>query len=98
MAAEWIDAEEAVDLGLAMEILPAENLLPHVMGQAEKLALLPLASLVKTKSLIMEPVKAQMKHSIKNENIGLDQLRGSPANLEAINAFREKREPDFNNC
>ena len=98
MAAEWIDAEEAIDLGLAMEILPAEKLLSHVMGEAEKLARLPIASLVKTKSLIMEPVKAQMKHSIKNENIGRDELRGSSANLEAINAFREKRDPDFNNC
>jgi len=54
--------------------------------------------LVKTKSLIMDPVKSQMKESIKNENAGLDELRGSPANLEAINAFREKREPNFDDC
>lgn len=98
MAAEWIDAEQAVELGLAMEIHPVDQLLPHVMSQAEKLARLPLASLVKTKSLIMDPVKDQMKQSIKNENIGLDQLRGSPANLEAIAAFREKRDPNFENC
>mgnify|MGYP001451383114 CR=1 FL=1 len=68
------------------------------VNQKEKLARLPLASLVKTKSLIMDPVKDQMKQSIKNENIGLDQLRGSPANLEAIAAFREKRDPNFENC
>jgi len=28
----------------------------------------------------------------------LDELRGSPANLEAIAAFREKREPNFDDC
>ena len=98
MAAEWIDAEQAIELGLAMEIHPVDKLLPHVMAQADKLAKLPLASLVKTKSLIMDPVKSQMKESIKNENAGLDELRGSPANLEAIAAFREKREPNFDDC
>jgi enoyl-CoA hydratase/carnithine racemase len=98
MAAEWIDANQAVELGLAMQTHPQELLLPHVMEQAQKLAKLPLASLIKTKSLIMEPVRAQMKKSIENENIGLAELRGSPANIEAISAFREKREPDFENC
>ena len=46
MAAEWIDAEQAIELGLAMEIHPVDKLLPHVMAQADKLARLPLASLV----------------------------------------------------
>ena len=72
MAAEWIEAEQAIDLGLAMEKHPIDKL--------------------------MEPIKSQMKESIKNENKGLDELRGSPANLEAIAAFREKRDPNFDSC
>ena len=54
-----------------------------------------MASLLKTKSLIMEPLRPRMKAAIAAENEGLAELRGSPANIEAVTAFREKRDPDF---
>lgn len=95
LGAEWISAQEAVDAGLAMEVHPDEGLIDYVMTQAEKLATLPLASLLMTKSLIMNPLRLQMKAAIAAENNGLAELRGSPANLEAVSAFREKRDPDF---
>jgi enoyl-CoA hydratase/carnithine racemase len=95
LGAEWMSAEEAVTAGLAMEIHPQDALLDHVMEQATKLAKLPMASLLKTKSLIMAPLRETMKAAIAAENVGLDELRGQPANLEAVTAFREKRDPDF---
>lgn len=95
LGAEWMSAEEAVASGLAMEMHPADELFDYVMGQARKLASLPMASLLKTKGLIMQPLRAQMKTAIAAENEGLAELRGLPANLEAVTAFREKRDPDF---
>jgi hypothetical protein len=65
------------------------------MEQAGKLAKLPIASLTTTKALIMGPLRAQLKASIKAENAGLATLAGGAANAEALAAFREKREPDF---
>jgi enoyl-CoA hydratase/carnithine racemase len=95
LASEWMTAAQAVEAGLAMEIRPDNELFEHVMAQAGKLAALPMSSLITTKSLIMQPLRAQMKATFAAENQALAALRGNPANLEAVTAFREKREPDF---
>lgn len=94
-SAEWMSAIESLDAGLVLEVLPDDELLPRVMEQAGKLAKLPLASLITTKALIMDPLRAQMKASIKAENAGLATLAGGVANTEALAAFREERDPDF---
>jgi len=95
MAAEWMSAEECLEAGLAMDVLPDSELMPTVMAQAVKLAALPLASLMTTKKLIMDPLREQMRASARAENEGLAAMVGGPANLEALAAFREKRSPDF---
>lgn len=95
LAAEWMSAEECREAGLALEVLPQDALLPRVRQQAAKLAALPLASLVKTKQLIMDPLRPQLRVAAKAENDGLAELAGGPANREALAAFREKRAADF---
>lgn len=95
LSSEWMNAAEVVASGLALETVPDEALMTHVMGKAEMLSRLPAASLLATKRLIMEPLRQQMKASYAEENETLAALRGRPANLEAVAAFREKREPDF---
>jgi enoyl-CoA hydratase/carnithine racemase len=95
LAAEWMSGDECAEAGLVMESLPLAELMPRVMEQAGKLAALPLASMVKTKQLIMDPLRAQIRASCEAENTGLAALVGGPANREALAAFREKRDPDF---
>ncbi len=95
LSAEWWSAQQCVDAGLALEVLPQDKLMPRAMEQAQKLAALPLASLMMTKKLIMDPLKDQMRASVKAENQGLADLIGGPANKEALAAFREKRDPNF---
>jgi len=95
LASEWMSGDECAEAGLVLEALPLAELMPRVMTQAGKLAALPLASLVKTKQLIMDPLKEQIRASCAAENAGLAALVGGPANREALAAFREKREPDF---
>jgi hypothetical protein len=70
-------------------------LMSRVREQAAKLAALPLASLIQTKSLIMDPLRPQLRESAQAENAGLAALLGGPANREALAAFREKRAADF---
>ena len=94
-AAEWMSAQECVDAGLALEVLPNDQLLDRVNEQAAKLAALPLSSVMKTKEVMMAPHKAGLKANILKENEGLAVLTGAPANVEAITAFMQKREPDF---
>jgi len=95
LAAEWMSGDECAQTGLVMEALPLPELMPRVMTQARKLAALPLASMVKTKQLIMDPLREQIRASCVAENAGLAALVGGPANREALAAFREKRDADF---
>ena len=95
LASEWWSAQQCVEAGLALEVLPKDELMPYVMAQAQKLAALPVASLKKTKKLIMDPLKDEMRAAAKAENEGLAELMGGPANKEAVAAFLEKRDPDF---
>ena len=95
LSAEWMNAGECYEAGLAGEVLPLDDLMPRTLERARTLAGLPLASLIKTKSLIMAPLVAQMKASITAENQGMAELQGGPANREALTAFMEKRAPDF---
>ncbi len=95
LSAEWMDAQACVENGLALEVLPAERLLPRVMEQAGKLAALPLASLQTTKQLLLDPIREQLRAAIAAENAALAELVGKEANKEALRAFAEKRQPDF---
>jgi enoyl-CoA hydratase/carnithine racemase len=95
LGAGWLSAQECKDQGLALEVLEDEGFLDAVIDKAQALAGLPLASLMETKALMMDPHRAAMKAANVAENEGLLRLRGGPANVEAITAFREKRDPDF---
>jgi enoyl-CoA hydratase/carnithine racemase len=95
LAAEWMSAADCLEAGLVMDVLADEELMPAVLVQAGKLAALPLASLETTKKLIMDPLRMQMRASAKEENAALAAMIGGPANREALDAFRGKRQPDF---
>ena len=95
LAAEWMSAQECVDAGLALEVLPDDALAERVKARAETLAALPLASLIQTKALIMDPLREPLRASIRAENAGLASLMGGPANKEALAAFQSRRPPDF---
>jgi enoyl-CoA hydratase/carnithine racemase len=95
LSSEWMDADACLAAGLALEVIEDDALLAHTMDKARILASLPLSSLEATKSLIMAPLKNQLKASAAAENAMLVKLTGSPANREAVGAFRDKRAADF---
>lgn len=97
LSSEWWSAEQCVEAGLFMGLCDDDAVMPTALEHAQTLAALPLASLVKTKALLMAPVREEMKAAIARENAGLDELAGGPANREAIAAFADKRAPDFSN-
>ena len=96
MASEWMSAAECKDAGIALDVLPDEGFLEAVQEKAAQLARLPRESLAAAKRLIVdEEARAGLKAVIAAENAALAKLSGGPANLEAVAAFREKREADF---
>ncbi len=95
MSSEWMDAQSSKDAGLAFAVCEPGSLMETALDHARKLAALPITSLRETKRLIVEPRRDAMRQTLQAELRMIASLRGGPANQEAVNAFREKREPDF---
>ena len=43
----------------------------------------------------MDPIRERIQAARKDEDSAFAKLLGKPANLEALQAFAEKRDPDF---
>lgn len=96
-SAEWVSAEEALAMGMVWRVCEPDDLLAEATRHAEVLATRPIASLVAVKHAMTEPLRAQIEAARERENAAFAELLGGPANLEALSAFAEGREPDFSN-
>lgn len=95
LSAEWISATQALDMGLVLELCEPEDLLDRAAAQAAVLAARPISSLVAVKRTMTEPHRAAVAEARARENAAFAELMGGPANLEALTAFAEGRDPDF---
>lgn len=95
LSAEWIDAAQALGMGLVFRVCAPADLLPSARRYAEVLARRPIPSLIAVKRTITEPLQADIEAARERENAAFAELMGGPANLEALTAFAEGREPDF---
>jgi enoyl-CoA hydratase/carnithine racemase len=92
---EWIGADEAVGCGLALRSLEPDALIPEIMQVATRIASMPVSSLVETKRLVLAGRLDAVRATRAREDAAFARMVGAPANLEALTAFLEKREPDF---
>ncbi|MFL6109597.1 MAG: enoyl-CoA hydratase/isomerase family protein [Marmoricola sp.] len=95
LSAEWVGAAEAHEMGLVWKVCEPDDLLPEARRHAELLAARPISSLIAVKRTMVEPVRAEIAAARERENAAFAELMGGPANLEALTAFAEGREPDF---
>ncbi len=95
MSSEWISAAEAHQMGLVFRVCEPDDLMAETMAAARTLAAKPISSLVETKATIMDPLRADLHAAHQRENEAFAKLMGTPANIEAMTAFAEKREPNF---
>ncbi len=95
MSSEWLGASECLDMGLAWKVCPPEDLLAETLRYARVLASKPISSLIETKRVIVEPWRAEIAAARVREGEAFQRLLGTPASVEALAAFAEKRPPDF---
>lgn len=95
LSAEWVSAAEALEMGLVWRVCEPDDLLPEARRHAEVLAARPISSLVAVKRTMTEPLRAGIAEARQRENAAFAELMGGPANIEALTAFAEGREPDF---
>ncbi len=93
--AEWIDAQRALETGIAARVYPDEDLLIKTQEKAREIALWPLSALREMKRILKLFHNDGIKAAKTAEDEGMGKLVGSPENMEAITAFMEKRKPDF---
>jgi enoyl-CoA hydratase/carnithine racemase len=95
LTSRWIDADEAVASGLALRKVAADDLVPEALALAAEVAVWPISSLVGTKRVLRAAHLDAVAEARRREDREFAALTGSPANLEALTAFLEKRPPDF---
>lgn len=95
LSSEWLSADECKEMGLAFKVCAPEELFDTAMHYAAILAAKPISSLIFSKNVIMEPIRESLYAARNREDAAFQALLGKPANLEAMMAFVEKRDPNF---
>jgi enoyl-CoA hydratase/carnithine racemase len=92
---EPIDAAEAVAFGLATAALSAGEVLPHARRMAKRFNQLPPGAVRDSKRLMRAGASAAITYAMQQETeVFVERLRG-PEAREALQAFLQKRKPDF---
>lgn len=101
-AIEWcltgrmVSAQEALAAGLVSEVVPPDQLLPRALELGESLAKNPLSSIKLIRKLLHEnAVDGDYRRVMEREGAALAYAYTTPEHKEAVNAFMEKRTPDF---
>jgi enoyl-CoA hydratase/carnithine racemase len=92
---EPIGGAEAVQLGFATAVLPAGELLAHARRMAERFNALPPGALRATKRLMRAGASTAIAQAMRAEQAVFSERLSSPEALEALQAFVQKRKPDF---
>jgi len=93
LSGRLIGVEEAFQLGLVGEIVPAERLRARAKELAEELAALSPLALVHTKRLIVSFSERELDHQLEQAIAASAEMRGTSDFREGVSAFLEKRKP-----
>ena len=95
MSSEWLSAQECLEMGITWKVCEPDTLMEDTMKHARVLASKSISSLVESKKTIMASIKPQIDAARERENAAFAYLMGRPANMEAMVALAERRQPDF---
>jgi enoyl-CoA hydratase/carnithine racemase len=95
LTGEAIDAAEALRIGLVTQIVDADELMAAAQAMAAKIAANPPHAVRMTKRLLREGQTAELKNILELSAAMQSLAHATKDNDEAINAFIEKRAPNF---
>ena len=91
LSSEWVDAHEALRMGLVWRVCEPEDLLPEARRHADIIAARPIPSLMAVKHTMMEPLRPGIVEANAREIAHFAELMGAPANTEALADFHRGR-------
>jgi len=92
---EAFSGSEAVGLGLANAALPAGEVLAYARAKAERFNALPPNAVLDSKRLLRAGLREQIDAALRAEGAVFVKRLRSPEAREAMQAFFEKRPPNF---
>ncbi len=98
MCGERIKADTAEKIGLVEEVVPTGSALERAMALAEQVGEQSPISVTFCKTLIHQARDAAMDGALPLERQKFVDLFGTEDQKEGVNAFLEKRKPEWKNC
>ncbi|OBK24159.1 crotonase [Mycobacterium asiaticum] len=90
LSSEWVDAEEALRMGLVWRVCEPEDLMSEARRHAEILAARPISSLIAVKHTMTEPLRPGIAAATARENAHFAELMGTQANAAALADFSNR--------
>jgi len=95
LTSRMIDAREAGEIGLVNYVVPADQLMEKTMEIADTIAALPPKAVRLNKQALLVGRTSDIPGQLRYEELASVALRGTDDAVEAVAAFREKRDPVF---
>jgi enoyl-CoA hydratase/carnithine racemase len=90
LSSEWVDAQEALRMGLVWRVCEPEELLTVARRYADILAGRPISSLMAVKHTMLEPLRPEIAAATARENAHFAELMGAQANAAALADFSNR--------
>jgi 2-(1,2-epoxy-1,2-dihydrophenyl)acetyl-CoA isomerase len=93
--ARKIGAQEALSLGIANRVVPADKLLEEARALAAEIAAGPPVALAQIKTLLNKSSTSTLDQMLEYESYAQTLAYTTTEHREGVAAFRERRSPDF---
>lgn len=95
MSGRRVPSDEALALGLAVEVVSVDEVVSKAVERAASMADGPRRAYVETRRIIHQAAASSLEATVAREAEVQGDLGSRPAHREGMTAFVEKRKPDF---
>ncbi len=95
MTGDKISAQQAMEYGMVYQIYEGDEALQEAIDLVTRLAQMPTLALVETKKLLLKSYSNTLEEQLIDEKKSQETLGKTQDFQEGVNAFIEKRSPDF---
>ncbi len=93
-----VSAHRALEMGLVNDVIPKKNLIDKAIEKAKQLASRPGFALEILKNVIQTGMDTDLKSALEYEARCFEMLFSTHDQKEGVQAFVEKRKPEFKGC